>query len=156
MAGDQCWACRRENRDREFFDADGWYALLDWRPMVTGHSLLVRVSTDECPRELTNDTLAGFEENLVKVTSALRRHYAATTNVLVASLTGKDPHVHFHLVPVWPVDEAQWREESGLKTGSLFQFLGARERSKPDKELPLSAFGADVDALRGIVGYVPA
>ena len=153
---------------RTFYDRGGWFAVLHVPPHVRGHVVLVRTADDRCPQGLDRETLAGLELAISEVVAVLTRHYADIKNVLVVSLRAKDPHVHLHLIPVWPSEEAAWRAASGHAEGRMFTFLGdleaiAIERDKreqvrrgcTDSEIRadyVSACKSDRDALALLAG----
>ena len=137
-----CWMCARDEdaNARTFYDREGWFAVLHVPPHARGHAVLARAATPggRCPQALDEPVLHGLERALSNVVALLKQHYAGVTNVLVVSLRMKDPHVHIHLIPLWPQDEADWRQATGRAQGYIFAFLGdlevaAAERARQER-----------------------
>jgi len=153
-----CPFCRLDQlQDRVFYRDRDWYAFLDKKPLTPGHTIVARVSAgnEECPRLLGHETLEGIDAALAAVIALLMAHFQPK-DVLVASLRGKVPHVHFHLVPLWAAEEQQWRQESGHETGRLWQFLGHLDASQADEQGRerdvLERLRSDVNELRRLAG----
>jgi diadenosine tetraphosphate (Ap4A) HIT family hydrolase len=135
-----CVFCDRAPLEsRVFYDQGPWYALLAAPPYVRGQTILaLKNSTTECPTALTPNHLRGLDTAIPAVAGILMTHFRPK-DILVASLRGRDPHVHFHLMPLWPDEETAWREKSHRQRGHLFEFLGhiefaAEERARNERE----------------------
>jgi diadenosine tetraphosphate (Ap4A) HIT family hydrolase len=136
----ECVFCSRTALEsRVFYDQGAWYAFLTAPPYVRGQTILaLKNSTTECPTALTPNHLRGLDSAIPAVAGILSTHFRPK-DILVASLRGRDPHVHFHLIPLWPNEEAAWREISHRQRGHLFEFLGhteftAEERARIERE----------------------
>ncbi len=107
-----------------FFDEGAWYALLAAPPFTRGQTILaLKNSAADCPTSLTIQHLKGLDVAIARVVEFLHRHFQPK-DVLIASLRGRDPHIHFHLMPLWEVEEQEWRQQSHREKGHLFEFLG--------------------------------
>lgn len=126
-----CILCERTPlAPRVYYDRESWYAFLASPPYVDGHSILaVKKSEDGCPSELTLRHLRGLDVAIAEVVHLLMQHFQPK-DVLFASLRGREPHVHLHLVPLWEDVERPWRSDSGHPRGHLFEFLGVLEKSR--------------------------
>jgi diadenosine tetraphosphate (Ap4A) HIT family hydrolase len=164
-----CVFCERKPLEpRVFYDRFSWYAFLAAPPYAKGHTILaVKNSGTNCPTTLQHEHLKGLDVALADVVQTLLQHYRPK-DVLFASLRGKDPHVHCHLVPLWQEQEREWRVQSLHEKGHLFEFLGYTEKTAQSKaqhekiergwseEDQLLELKPDVDALRVIAGYALA
>ena len=114
-------------RARNFYERQGWFAVLAVPPHIRGHAVLARSAQGQCPSGVTAETVRGLDVAIADVTGLLRRYYAETTNIFIVSLRAKDPHVHLHLIPAWPGHIAAWRAETGHTDGYMFAYLGDLE-----------------------------
>jgi len=113
-----------------------WFAFLDSLPLTEGHTILaLKKRRNKCPNKLTPEVFEGLENALKNVTRKLKKVYK-TEDILFASLRGKTPHFHFHLIPLHKKDEKKWREKTLYEEGHLFEFLGYLECEKKVKEYP--------------------
>lgn len=125
-----CVFCDRTPLEsRVFYDKDGWYAFLTAPPYTKGQTILAREkSMAHCPTTLTVENLKGVDIAIAAVTEILLAHFCPK-DILVASLRGRYPHVHFHLVPLWEEEECAWRKHSLRKKGYLMEYLGYLEHA---------------------------
>ena len=79
---------------------------------------------------------------------------------------------HFHAIPLWENEEAQWREEVAYQTGHLLEFLGHLEKRESARRAAImrerglsseqyraeiqSKLLPDVECLCKHTGYTPA
>jgi diadenosine tetraphosphate (Ap4A) HIT family hydrolase len=105
---------------------------------------------------------------IAAVTKMLLAHFCPK-DILVASLRGRDPHIHFHLMPLWEDEERAWRMQSHRKKGYLMEYLGYVEHSAETRieieratmrlsedehrERIIPQLQSDVDALRAMSHY---
>jgi diadenosine tetraphosphate (Ap4A) HIT family hydrolase len=124
-------------RKRVFYERPDWYAFLAAPPYAKGHTILARQKAGaECPTALLREHLRGTDQALPDVVEAIRSHYSPKPkDVLVASLRGKEPHVHWHLIPLWEEQERAWRLGSRHERGHLFEFLADADRTAQSKAL---------------------
>lgn len=166
-----CVFCERQSLEpRVFYDHRRLVCLSSGTPSAEGHTILaVKNSRADCRTALWHEYLQGLDIALAGVVQALLRRYPRPQDVLVASLRGKDPHVHWHLVPLWQGQERGWRRQSLNEEGHLFEFLGHVEKtaqSKAQHERTERGWSEeeqrahlqpdlqpDVDSLRAIIGY---
>lgn len=87
-----------------------------------------------CPRTLLREHLQGIDRALSDVLEAIRSHYRPK-DVLAASLRGKEAHVHWHLIPLWELQEREWRLRERHESGHLFEFLADADRVAQSKAL---------------------
>lgn len=130
-----CGFCERgdELEKRVIYDQDAWYAFLAAPPYAMGHTILARKGSDAgCPTMLSREHLRGFDAAMADVVELLQSHYAPK-DILVASLRGKEPHVHWHLVPLWQEQEREWRLRSRYESGHLFEFLADADQRAQSK-----------------------
>ena len=163
---------QRKIAARVFRDHGRWCSLLAAPHITKGHAIVsVKAGGAGCPTEINSDILSGLDTALADVSSALMAFYQPK-RVLFASLRGHVEHVHFHAVPLWKDEEAQWRNEVGYQSGHLLEFLGHLEkrefarREAIMKERGLgneqyraeiqSALLPDVQRLREYTRYTPA
>ncbi len=125
-----CVFCERTPLEsRVFYDQEGWYAFLTAPPYTKGQTILaLKKSTLQCPTALSAENLKGIDVAIAAVTQLLLTHYCPK-DILVASLRSRDPHVHFHLVPLWEQEEHAWRKRSLRQKGYLMEYLGHVEHS---------------------------
>jgi len=165
-----CVFCDRTPLEtRIFYDDHTWYAFLTAPPYTKGQTILALKRSDtHCPTALTAENLKGLDIAIAAVTQIMFSHYHPK-DVLLASLRGRDPHIHFHLIPLWEEEERAWRESSLRKKGYLFEFLGyvehtAETRLETERALHglsedehrslfIPQLQPDVDALRAISRY---
>ena len=129
-----CTFCERgpDIQNRVFYDRPDWYAFLAAPSYTKGHTILARQKAGaECPTLLLRE-LQGIERALSELVEALRSHYKPK-DTLVVSLRGKEPHVHWHLIPLWEEQERGWRLESRHENGHLFEFLADADRAAQAK-----------------------
>ena len=120
---------------RVFYNRHDWYAFLAAPPYAKGHTIVARQKANaQCPSELLREHLQGIDRALSDVVEAIRWHYQPK-DVLVASLRGKERHVHWHLIPLWDQQEREWRLEERHESGHLFEFLAHADRSAQSKAL---------------------
>ena len=117
-----CVFCERGDnlQNRTFYEKGDWFAFLAAPEYALGHAILARVTGAACPTTLTPQNLKGAELALVDVLQAIRSHYRPK-DVLIASLRGEEPHMHWHLIPLWEEPEREWRLESKHESGHLFE-----------------------------------
>ena len=119
---------QRKIAARVFRDHGRWCSLLAAPHITKGHAIVaVKAGGAGCPTEINSDILSGLDTALADVSSALMAFYQPK-RVLFASLRGHVEHVHFHAVPLWKDEEAQWRNEVGYQSGHLLEFLGHLEK----------------------------
>ena len=165
-----CVFCERSRLEqRVFYDEGSWYALLAAPPFTRGQTILaLKNSAEDCPASLTIQHLKGLDIAIASVIDVLHRHFRPK-DVLIASLRGRDPHIHFHLMPLWEVEEQEWRQQSHRERGHLFEYLGWVEtKAKLRVERERAEYGwseerhraesakqlqTDVDALRELTFY---
>jgi diadenosine tetraphosphate (Ap4A) HIT family hydrolase len=165
-----CVFCNRTPlENRVFYDSHSWYALLAAPPYTKGQTILaLKKSTTHCPTKLTVENLTGIDVAIAAVTQILLDHFCPK-DILLASLRGRDPHVHFHLVPLWAEEEQAWRKHSLRRKGYLMENLahmdysaetrleaertqmGWSEEEHRDRIIP--QLQPDVDALRALSCY---
>lgn len=125
-----CLFCQRPTNivERTFYEADGWFAFLDGKPITRGHVILARHPVDGArPQDLTTANLSGHDRALVAVVDIMQAHYQPKDS-LFASLRGSMKHMHTHVYPIWDEEEAAWRRNNQRPgTGQLLQFLGSLE-----------------------------
>ncbi len=90
--------------------------------------MALKNSGPDCPTALTRGYLRGLDVAIASVIDLMDQHFQPK-DVLVASLRGRDPHIHFHLMPLWEAEEREWRRQSLREKGHLFEFLGYVERN---------------------------
>jgi diadenosine tetraphosphate (Ap4A) HIT family hydrolase len=120
-----CQFCRRDQQleERVFYDRKNWYALLAAPANARGHAILaLKPGGARCPKKLLRAHLQGLDAAIADVVEALEQRYKPK-DVLVASLRALDPHVHWHLIPLWTEQEREWRRRSHHEKGHLFEFL---------------------------------
>jgi len=125
-----CAFCERGSglQDRVFYERRGWFAFLAAPAYANGHAIVARVkSGSECPTVLNRVNLQGSDLAIADVVEAIRSHYKPA-DVLIASLRGREPHMHWHLIPRWQEPERAWRLESRYEGGHLFEFLADADR----------------------------
>lgn len=164
-----CVFCDRTPLEaRVFYDRYTWYAFLAAPPYTRGQTILARKKRDGCPIGLTTENLTGLETAIAAVSRILLAYYQPK-DILVASLRGRDPHMHFHLMPLWEEEERAWRKETRREKGFLMEYLGyvehtaetritaerTRSRLSEDefRELTIPELKPDVNALRAISSY---
>jgi diadenosine tetraphosphate (Ap4A) HIT family hydrolase len=124
-----CIFCNRTPLEsRVFYDQHNWYAFLTAPPYTKGQTILALKKRDVCPVGLTAENLYGLDIAIAAVSQILLAHYRPK-DILVASLRGRDPHLHFHLVPLWEEEEREWRTKSLRKKGYLMEYLGHVEHT---------------------------
>lgn len=102
---------------------------------MEGHSILVVKKFDiGCPSKLTYRNLRGIEAAIAEVVNLIMQHFQPK-DILFASLRGREPHIHLHLVPLWADLELEWRAESGHIKGHLFEYLGTLEKNSQLKHV---------------------
>ena len=161
--------CKRTPLEsRVFYDQQNWYAFLTAPPYTKGQTILAFKKREVCPVGLKAENLYGLEIAIATVSQMLLTHYHPK-DILVASLRGRDPHLHFHLVPLWEEEEREWRKKSLRKKGYLMEYLGhvehtaetrielerAQNRLSEDehRELIIPQLQSDVIALRAMSLY---
>ena len=145
-----CTFCERDPLEkRVFYDRGDWYALLAAPAYTKGHTIVARKKTDShCPRLLLRAHFHGLDAALADVVEALRTHFQPK-DVLVASLRGLDPHVHWHLIPLWAEEEGEWRRRFGFENGHLFEFMAHLDVAAQSHALAeRTAHGWSVDEQR--------
>ena len=165
-----CVFCDRTPlKSRIFYDQFNWYAFLTAPPYTKGQTILTLKKINlECPTGLTAENLKGLDIAISSVSQILLSHYHPK-DILVASLRGRDPHIHFHLIPLWEEEEREWRKRSLRKKGYLLEYLGHVEHTAETKleteraqnglsedehrELIIPQLQPDVNALRVISFY---
>ena len=95
------------------FRSERWVSFMDIRPTNPGHALLVPVAEAQFLADLPGGTVAELGVYLQRLTRAIKRVSGApAVNVVLndGPAAGQEvPHVHFHVVPRWPGDEAGYR-----------------------------------------------
>lgn len=95
------------------FRAERWVALLDIRPTVAGHVLLIPVAETVHLADLPGATQAELGLHLARLTAAVKRVTGCpAVNVVLndGPVAGQEvPHVHFHIVPRWANDGRGYR-----------------------------------------------
>ncbi|MBP1697810.1 MAG: hypothetical protein H6Q41_2998 [Deltaproteobacteria bacterium] len=116
----------------------GWFAFLDAHPHTKGHVILAAIRrSGPCPQEFDPNTFRSLGGALCDVERAMRECYPGMKSVLIASLRGDVKHVHFHLLPLWPKEEARWRKVTGYPDSALMEFIGSLEKRRDFKRLNL-------------------
>ena len=132
---------RRSDVWRRVFYKDtkkGWFAFLDAHPHTKGHVILAALRRGgPCPQEFDPKTLNFLGGALCDVERAMRKCYPGMKKVLIASLRGDVKHFHFHLLPLWPEEEARWRKVTGYPDSALMEFIGSLEKRRDFKRLNL-------------------
>ena len=165
-----CVFCDRTPLEtRVFYDQQNWYAFLTAPPYTKGQTILAlkRIDT-QCPTGLTEENLKGLDVAIATVSQMLLSHFRPK-DILVASLRGRDPHLHFHLVPLWEEEEREWRTKSLREKGYLMEYLGHVEHTAETRieseraqnglsedehrELLIPQLQPDIIALRAISLY---
>jgi diadenosine tetraphosphate (Ap4A) HIT family hydrolase len=125
-----CVFCERTSLEtRIFYDQHNWYAFLTAPPYTKGQTILTLKKLDtQCPTGLTAENLKGLDVAIADVSQMLLSYYHPK-DILVASLRGRDPHIHFHLIPLWEEEELAWRKCSLRKKGYLLEYLGHVEHT---------------------------
>ena len=126
-----CVLCERTPLEkRVYYDRGSWYAFLASPPYVDGHSILsVKKFGNECPEKLDALILRGLDSALADVVHIVTQHFQPK-DILIASLRGRERHVHFHLIPLWEDLEHEWRSKSKHPKGHLFEYLGTLEKTR--------------------------
>jgi len=119
-------------RDRVFYDDPEWFAFLDAPFHTHGHAVLtMQPDGIHCPRDI-RQVPASLSTVISKIVKGFDEFYAPR-DILIASLRGHIPHIHFHLIPLWSCEEQEWRLESGHKRGGLMTFLGYLEARRDER-----------------------
>ena len=117
-------------KERVYYDQESWYAFLASPPYVPGHSILsVKKLGDDCPEKLDASVLRGLDNAISEVVHIISQHFQPK-DILIASLRGREQHVHFHLIPLWEDLEQEWRKKSKHPKGHLFEYLGTLEKHR--------------------------
>src|SRR6266498_1428029 len=148
-----CVFCERTPvESRVFYDQDSWYAFLTAPPYTKGQAILARKkSGTRCPTTLSLQNLKGVDVAIARVTQILLTHFRPK-DILVASLRGRDPHVHFHLMPLWEEEEREWRNHSLRQKGYLMEYLGHVEHTAETRlEIERAKLGWSEDEYRNHV-----
>ena len=121
-----CTFCDRgpDILERVFYERHDWYAFLAAPPYAHGHTIVARQRAEGvCPKTLFQGHLQGIDRSLSDVLEAIRSYYRPK-DVLVASLRGKEAHVHWHLIPLWEVQEREWRLSTPIRNyGDVFSVM---------------------------------
>lgn len=157
----------KDTEDRVFFRNEKWFALLAAPYYTRGHTILAAVCNDpsHCPQKMIFDEIDVVFKDLTK---ALHNHYKPK-DILFASLRGNVKHFHIHFIPLWEMEEIEWRTEKLYEKGHLFEFLGDIEKrgvahsmqerikegwSQEEQSIHIAKqLSRDVNKLRDITGY---
>jgi diadenosine tetraphosphate (Ap4A) HIT family hydrolase len=107
------------------FRSERWVSFLDIRPTNPGHALLVPVYEAQFLADLPGATVAELGLHLQRLTLAVKRVTGApAVNVVLndGPQAGQEvPHVHFHVVPRWPGDQAgyRFRPQPGVELATM-------------------------------------
>ena len=115
-----------EMKERTFYKTKDWRVLLAAPFHVPGHTILAAMPKNGCPKRFTQECLAGFDSILPKVDNVLKSKYKYN-RLAVCSARAIQPHIHFHLIPVYEESENEWRRRLGYKKGHLLEYLGYLE-----------------------------
>ena len=95
------------------FRAERWVGLLDFRPTVTGHVLLIPVAEAVHFADLPGATQAELGLHLARLVVAVKRVTGCPAVNAVLNdgpVAGQEvPHVHLHVVPRWANDGRGYR-----------------------------------------------
>ena len=128
-----CPFCNSEKLlPRTFYTYANWLAFLAAPPHTRGHTILAAVCPQgNCPQKPDKKVLSGIGGALATVIEVLKEHFKPK-DVLFASLRGSEAHFHLHLIPLWKVQEADWRmskaDQNFYATGHLLEYLGVLEQ----------------------------
>jgi diadenosine tetraphosphate (Ap4A) HIT family hydrolase len=123
---------------RIFYRDKNWFAVLAAPFHTKGHTILAALSKDyKCPREFSEEVLAGLSTAIVKTIKIMKKCYIPK-DILLSSLRGSESHFHFHLVPLWEHEEKEWRntqkDRGQYKNGHLMEFLGYLEKRANERD----------------------
>ncbi len=99
-----CAFCNEEVlRGQTFFEGKGARALVDYKPAVDGHVLIIPDRHVERFEQLNPEEIAEMGEIIKKVDAAVKKIYGNTGSLLLQK-NGREagqsvPHVHFHYLP---------------------------------------------------------
>jgi diadenosine tetraphosphate (Ap4A) HIT family hydrolase len=112
------------------FEEDGCYALLNYKPAVEGHMLIIPRRHVERFEDLTPAEAAGIQAMIARVEKAERQAFGSTGYVLLqkngAEAGQSVPHVHFHYFPRKEGDSNAWLTIK-IYTASYFKPLSEAE-----------------------------
>jgi len=96
------------NRDQVFYASEHCLGIVNLKPIVPGHILVVPKRVLPRVSDLTDEEAADLMKSVRKIGPRLERHYEATA-LNIAIQDGKDsgqsvPHVHVHILPRKPKD----------------------------------------------------
>jgi diadenosine tetraphosphate (Ap4A) HIT family hydrolase len=132
----ECSFCKKDKdlSDRIFYEnkENGWFAFISADPLTKGHSILAAPRRGEiCPKFFDFQMLRGLDIALCEAVRSICEFYQKEIkDILLASLRGDIKHFHFHLLPLWPEEEGNWREVTGYSKAHLMEFLGSLEKKQ--------------------------
>ena len=91
-----------------FYESSKCYGLVNLKPIVPGHVLIIPKRVIARYKDLTPDEAADLYDTVYKISPILEKHYNAEA-LNIAMQDGKDagqsvPHVHVHMLPRKPND----------------------------------------------------
>jgi histidine triad (HIT) family protein len=102
-----CAFCEKETLDAQEFARDsGVIALLTYKPVTTGHVLIIPARHVENFEELTEYEIAAMGKMVKKIDRVIKARYGNTSYILLHK-SGEDagatvPHAHMHYLPRYP------------------------------------------------------
>ncbi len=131
VAGSGCPFCSEGVLSKQaVFEEDGCYALLNYKPAVEGHMLIIPKRHVERFEDLTAAEGAGIHAMIARVDRAERQALGATGYALLqkngAEAGQSVPHVHFHYFPRKQGDSNVWLAIK-IFTASYFKPLSEAE-----------------------------
>lgn len=91
-------------------ESDQYFAFLDIRPQMKGHTLVIPKKEIDYIFDVDEDTLSGMLPFAKKVAIAIKKVVPCErVGVVVAGL--EVPHAHIHLVPMNEMKDLSWQKE---------------------------------------------
>ena len=147
-----CPLCRPECvAPYTFYRGHGWFAFLSNPPHVLGHTIMAAESRTGCPQALDALNLTSNIQQALRDTLRLLNTRYHPKDYLIASLRGSIKHYHWHILPLWELQEEEWRQTTGYRDGHLMEYMGYLERRGDERNAKLmEAMGWSMDDLRGL------
>ena len=105
-------------------ESDQYFAFLDIRPQVKGHTLVIPKKETDYIFDVEDDILAGMLPFAKSVAIAIKKVVPCKrVGVLVAGL--EVPHAHIHLLPMSKMKDLNWQNGVDMEHAELAELAAA-------------------------------
>lgn len=109
-------------------ETEKYYAFLDIRPLMKGHTLVIPKNHVDYIFDVDDDTLAGLMVFAKRVGKAIEKTITCTRlAVLVYGL--EVPHAHIHLIPMNRMSDVDFKKKPVLLSDEEFKEIAAAIRA---------------------------